>query len=308
MATRREFLAGTIPLLRKGAQKSILVHEHVLVDFIGAEGVSRSRYNLDDVIAKAKPHLEALAAQGCVRMIECTPNYLGRDPILLKRLEAITGIEMWTNTGLYAANNYRHLPRYAWDECALSLAKRWVREAREGIDGVKPRFIKIGVNAGRLGELDRKIVEAGAYTALETGLTLASHTGPPQDGASPAREQIEILQKIRLPLKKFVWVHAQNEKDHTVHEEIAKAGAWVEFDGIHARAAAFHQECVEFMAKRKLLGRTLISQDSGWYRVGEPDGGQFNGYTYLYTDFLPKLPKKWRPKLLWDNPREAFGA
>jgi phosphotriesterase-related protein len=36
----------------------------------------------------------------------------------------------------------------------------------------------------------------------------------------------------------------------------------------------------------------LISQDSGWYRVGEPGGGQFNGYTYIFDEFLPLLKKR----------------
>jgi phosphotriesterase-related protein len=256
----------------------------------------------------AKPKLDAIVQLGCVRLIECTPNFLGRDPVLLARLSAICGIELWTNTGLYGANQYRHLPRYCWQESALQLAKRWVAEWKNGIEGTKPKFIKIGVNAGKLGEMDRKIVEAGAYAMLETGLTLASHTGPPKDGASPAVEQIELLEKLRMPLKKFVWVHAQNEKNHAVHEEAGRKGVWVEFDGINARSAAFHRECVEFMASKKLLGRTLISQDSGWYRVGEPGGGTYNGYEYIFREFVPALDKKWRKRLLWENPREAFGA
>lgn len=88
---------------------------------------------------------------------------------------------------------------------------------------------------------------------------------------------------------------------------MARAGGWVEFDGVNPKSAAWHLECVRHMAKAGLLGRVLISQDSGWYRVGEPGGGQFNGYTYLYTDFLPQLMPPWIRTLLWENPRGAFG-
>ncbi len=308
--TRRGILGAGLGLGRGKKRRDpwILVHEHILVDFAGADQVSPSRYDREQVIAAAKPKLDAIVELGCVRLIECTPNYLGRDPVLLARLSAICGIELWTNTGLYAANQYRHLPRYCWTESALQLAKRWVSEWKNGIEGTKPRFIKIGVNSGKLSEMDRKIVEAGAYAALETGLPLASHTGPPKDGISPALEQVAILEKLKLPLRQFVWVHAQNEKDHAVHEAVARRGAWVEFDGISARSAAFHQQCVEYMASKKLLGRTLISQDSGWYHVGEANGGPFNGYDYLYREFLPLLNPKWKKKLLWENPREAFGS
>ena len=33
----------------------------------------------------------------------------------------------------------------------------------------------------------------------------------------------------------------------------------------------------------------MISQDSGWYHVTDPTGRPYNGYTYIYTDFLPRL-------------------
>jgi phosphotriesterase-related protein len=282
---------------------SILVHEHVLVDFVGAEGVSRSRYQRADVVRAAKPRLDAIVKLGCRRMLECTPNYLGRDPQLLAELSQACGLEIWTNTGLYAAREYKHLPDFVKQESPLELAKRWVSEWRQGVEGVKPRFIKIGVNRGPLGDLDKKLVEAAGIASQETGLTIASHTV----GGAAAQEQVEILRRTGCPLGRFVWVHANNEKDHRIHREVAEAGAWVEFDGINDKSVAWHKECVEFMAGAGLLGRVLISQDTGWYRVGEPGGGTFNGYDYIYTGFLPQIRQEWWGKLMWENPRAAFG-
>ncbi|MBY0507658.1 MAG: hypothetical protein K2X03_27335 [Bryobacteraceae bacterium] len=282
--------------------KSILVHEHILVDFAGAAIASPSRYQRDEVFAAAKPKLDAIVQRGCVRLLECTPNFLGRDPVLLARLSQACGLEIWTNTGLYAANRYRHLPDFAKTETAQQLARRWVAEFRQGIDGTKPRFIKIGVNDAPLGAWDRKLVEAAALTSRETGLTIASHSG-----RGAAREQIEILDRLKLPLRKFVWVHAQNERDHRVHAEVARAGAWVEFDGIGPKSLDWHVECVNFMAQSKLLSRTLISHDAGWWHVGEPGGGNYRGYETLYQDFLPQLRLEQARQLLWENPRRAFG-
>ena len=73
-------------------------------------------------------------------------------------------------------------------------------------------------------------------------------------------------------------------------------------------SSEWHLASVRFMASKKLLGRTLISQDSGWYHVGEAGGGDYRGYTYIYTDFLPKLDPSWISELMWSNPRAAFGA
>ena len=92
-------------------------------------------------------------------------------------------------------------------------------------------------------------MRAAAITSRETGLTIASHTG---DGAA-AIEQLEIVTSERVDPAKFVWVHAQNERDHTIHEKVAQAGAWVEFDGIGPKSAAFHLECVRFLTAKGLL-------------------------------------------------------
>ncbi len=282
---------------------AILVHEHVLVDFIGADRVAPGRYDAEEVFRLARPKLEEIRKLGCVRLQECTPNFLGRDPRLLARLADATGVELWTNTGLYGAANHKFVPAFARQETAEELARRWIGEARSGVDGVKPRFIKTGVNRGPLDELDRKLVRAAAICSRETGLTIASHTG---DGRA-ALEEIEIVGEERVAASKFVWVHAQSEKDQAIHEKAARLGAWVEFDGVRAASADWHLECVRRMAAAGLLGRVLISQDSGWYRVGEPGGGDFRGYTYLFTDFLPRLDPAWRRALMVENPRKAFG-
>jgi phosphotriesterase-related protein len=102
-------------------------------------------------------------------------------------------------------------------------------------------------------------------------------------------------------------VHAQNEKDHNFHRRAAQAGAWVEFDGIRGESLDWHRQCVQFMAAEGLLARTLISQDAGWYHVGEAGGGNYRGYTFIYTDFLPTLDNSWVRALMVENPSRAFG-
>jgi phosphotriesterase-related protein len=89
---------------------------------------------------------------------------------------------------------------------------------------------------------------------------------------------------------------------------MARAGAWVGFDGINAKSADWHLDCVRFMAGKELLGRVLISQDSGWYRVGQPGGGDFRPYTHIYTEFLPRLDTAWRRRLMWENPRRCWAG
>ncbi len=297
MISRRELLALAAAPLAGTAGGTVLVHEHILVDFTGA-----GRWDADEAFRAARPKLDEIHRLGCRRFLDCTPAFLGRDPKLLARLADATGVEIWTNTGIYGAAAHKYVPEFAKTGSAAQLAARWIEEARRGVEGAKPRFIKTGVNRGPLDDLDRKLVRAAAIASRETGLTIASHTG---NGAA-ALEQLEIIVSEKVAPAKFVWVHAQNEKDHAIHEKIARAGAWVEFDGINAKSADRHFACVEHMAAAGLLARALISQDSGWYRVGEPGGGNFRPYTYIYTDFLPRLKPEWLRQLMIANPRAAF--
>ncbi|MBI5083544.1 MAG: phosphotriesterase, partial [Acidobacteria bacterium] len=204
----------------------------------------------------------------------------------------------------YGAAKRVGLPKYAWQETAGQLAKRWVAEWNNGLAGVKPRFIKTGVKGFPLEPIDIKLVEAAALTSLETGLPIASHTN---GGGKALEAQLDILTRLKCPLDRFIWVHAQGEKDHAFHLRAARACAWCEFDGISEKSAAWHRECVLFMRDNGHLDKTLVSQDAGWYHVGEPGGGNYRGYTYIYTDFLPTFPPETHERLMVRNPLAAFG-
>jgi phosphotriesterase-related protein len=156
-----------------------LAHEHVMVDFIGAAGITRDRYRPDEVFQVAQPHLQRIKELGCQTLVECTPAYIGRDPELLRRLALATGLNILTNTGYYGAGKNKYLPEHALTESAEQLSARWIREAKEGIEGtgIRPGFMKIGVDAGPLSEVHRKLVSAAARSHWATGLTIAAHTG-----------------------------------------------------------------------------------------------------------------------------------
>src|SRR5687767_11803623 len=65
-----------------------LVHEHFLVDFIGADKISVSRWERGEVLKKVMPYLLDLKKYEVNTIFDCTPAYLGRDIILLKMIAA----------------------------------------------------------------------------------------------------------------------------------------------------------------------------------------------------------------------------
>jgi phosphotriesterase-related protein len=283
-AARIETVTGSVAADRLGVT---LMHEHVLVDFIGAAQVSPSRYDADAVFQAVLPHLQHVKQLGCSTLVECTPAYLGRDPRLLRRLSEASGLHILTNTGYYGAANDKHLPAHAFDETAEQLAARWIGESERGIDGsgIKPAFMKIGVDQSPLSAVDAKLVKAAALTHRETGLTIASHTG----SGEAALAELDLIEGAGVPAAAFIWVHAQAERDATFHARVARRGAWVEFDGVSPASVTRHVELVRLMKEQGLLGRVLVSHDAGWYRVGEPGGGAFRPYDTLFTTFIPAM-------------------
>jgi phosphotriesterase-related protein len=299
---------GPIPPEEMGVT---LTHEHVLVDFIGADKISRDRYRADDAFAKILPHLKRVREFGGRTMVECTPAYLGRDPALLQRLATASGLRLLTNTGYYGAADNKFLPAHTFTESADQLSDRWLKEWREGIDGtkVRPGFIKIGVGGDTLSDLHRTLVRAAARTHRASGLTIASHTGP----AKLALEQLDVLREEGVEARAFVWVHAQSESEPTVRLKVADLGAWVSLDGYGPAETKRYVEILKTLREGGRLKQVLLSHDAGWYRPGEPDGGQFQPFDALFTILVPKLKEEgFRQaeidQVLVRNPAEAFAV
>lgn len=262
-----------------------LVHEHVLVDFIGADKINPQRWQHDSVINKIQPYLLEIKAKGINSIAECTPAYLGRDVTLLQKLAKQSGLQIITNTGFYGASDNKYLPSFAKTESAQELANRWIFEFSNGIDGtdIKPGFIKIGVNPGSLSNLHKKLVEAAAITHLQTGLIICSHTG----SALPAYEQLEILKQQGVHPSAFVWVHANCT--HEDFKKLGNMGSWISLDGINNDNMDQNTAILRMLKANKLLGQVVISHDAGWYKPEEPNGGIIRGYTTISDQFIPLL-------------------
>lgn len=293
---------GRLPVSQLG---QVLVHEHILVDFGGAEVVGPDRYDANEVFEVMRPYLAAVKAAGIQTVVECTPQHLGRDPALLRRLSEATGVTLLTNTGLYQG---KYLPDWARTATVEQLAADWIDEALGGVDGteIKPAFIKIAVDGPPISELQQRIVRAAARTSLATGLPIWMHC--PQ-GRS-AGQALDLLADEGCPASRLVVAHADAEPDRTWHWRVAERGAWLSYDGIREPRVDERVDLVTD-ALRRYPHQVLLSQDAGWYHVGEPRGGNVVELDWLPRVFLPKLREAGvSPELLRqvmvDNPARAL--
>ena len=288
-----------------------LIHEHMLVDFIGADSISPDRWNRDSVEKKVLPYLLEVKKYGVRTILDCTPSYLAKDPLLLKSLSEKSGIQILTNTGFYGAVGGKYLPDFVQTETAEQLAKRWIDEFENGIEGtgIKPGFIKISVNEGdTLSAIDQKLVRAAAITHLNTGLTIASHTGTWKTAA----QEVIILQEMGVEPSEFVWVHAQAEKDFNNYRKAAGMGVWISLDGIGWSIDPYVDRLV-FAKENGILRNVLISHDAGWFDPAKPGGGDFQPFTNIFEKLIPILNTEGYTEsdlnqLLVENPRKAFDS
>lgn len=275
--------------IRSSEMGLTLSHEHLLANFQPyADWLKHSlTYEQDEVVRVVRPYMARVKKLGCRTFVDCTAVGLGRDARLLKRVSEETGLHILTVTGNYAAFDARFLPPYVFTDSDDALAQRWIDEARNGIDatGIRPGLIKLGFNGGPLTAPEQKLIRAAAIAHHQTGLTIGAHTGP----AVSAFEQLSILEKAGVHPSAWIWIHAQNEQDLLQPVRAARRGAWVSFDGVSPDSVTKHVKLVTRMREERLLHRVLVSQDAGWYHVGEPLGGSFRPFDTIFTAFIPAL-------------------
>lgn len=307
--TQQSFIQDISGRQQVVADEVWLTHEHILVDFIGADSIRPDRWDHTAVIKEIAPFLDELKPFKVKYFVDATPNYLGRDVLLLEKVANRTGLRIITNTGLYGVRSNKFIPAYALTMSAENLAELWTKEFEFGIDGttVKPGFIKIGIdNTDPLSEIHRKLVKAAALTHLKTGLTIASHTGK-AEGLWP---QLTILQEAGVSPEAFIWVHAQNEQNHENYLKAAQMGCWISLDGLGWELDK-HVAKILFAKENGILDKILISHDAGWYDPGK-EMQNIKAFTNIFRKLYPELRSRGFTddefKLLVSvNPSKAYG-
>ena len=283
-----------------------LTHEHIMSIF-GGPLAEIASYEEEKLFTTVIPYLKKLHTQGVNTLCDCTAAYFGRRPDLLKHIATETGLHILTNTGYYGAANDRYVPDHAQTESADQLAQRWLDEWENGIGetGIRPGFIKIGVDSGTLPPLDEKLVRAAARTHHNSGLTIASHTS---GSIEAMQDQLRILEEEHVLPTAWIWVHAHNVQHPNDLLKAAEKGAWISLDGLSETTLDHHLTMVTHLKTHGYFKQILLSHDGNSFRYGDRP---FKPYDALLTHFIPKLKEVGYTdpdiqQLTVENPRKAF--
>jgi phosphotriesterase-related protein len=264
----------------------ILPHEHIFTDLRGPTSRTYGQANAADVVRVMAPLLEAARQKGVGLLIECSSIGVGRNVSIISQVAQESGLPVVVPTGVYGRANFAPVEHRNMSEDELT--ELFIKEIREGIEGtgIKAGFIKIATGNSTITALEEKFLRAAGRAARETGAAVASHT----PRGSNATRQADILESIS-PAIRFIWVHAQNESNRSLHRQLAARGVFIELDSLGWNPG---QDSTFIAIIKELLAagygeQILLSHDAGWYQPGEQNGGTQKPYTYLVETFIPKL-------------------
>jgi phosphotriesterase-related protein len=139
-----------------------------------------------------------------------------------------------------------------------------------------------------------------------TGAAIACHSANGIDGL----HLLQILSEEGTDPNRPIVLHSDIEEDTKCHLQIARSGAWVEY-GLREETAERTLSLMQLMLDNGFGDQILLSQDVGWYNVGEPRGADIRGLGYLVREFVPLVVEKGFSrelvdKILVENPARAF--
>ena len=169
-------------------------------------------------------------------------------------------------------------------------------------------FIKLSAGDDGITATETKVLRAAARAAVATNAVIGSHT----IRGRVVRDQLEIIEDAGYTPTRFIWIHTQAEPDFTLHLEMARRGAWIEYDSIGSPES--DPQFIQWLLQILEAGfgdQIMLSHDRGWYDPAQPGGGHPKPYTYLAETFLPKLraagvPDQTISRMVCENPFRAF--
>ena len=264
----------------------ILPHEHVFVDLRTWDQPGYAQAETTDVIALIAPEIARAQAAGVTALVECSTVGVGRRPDILKAVSEATSFPLVVPTGVYREP---WIPDWIHTATEADLRDWMTGELSDEIKphGVKAGWIKLSAGDDGLTECETKVLRAAAAAGAATNAVIGSHT----IRGRVVRDQLKIIEEAGYNPERFIWIHTQAEPDFNLHLEMARRGAWIEYDAIGSEHVNddYFLEHIPRVLDAGLGDHLLLSHDRGWYDPALPGGGTPKPFTYLSETFLPKL-------------------
>ncbi|MRR37563.1 esterase, partial [bacterium] len=265
-------LITTLGPIHSAEPGMILPHEHIFTDSRPWDAPGYAQAEVKDVIRLMVPEVRRAKEAGVTAIVESTPVGAGRRADIVRAVSEAAGFPILVPTGIFSEPS---IPAWA-REASQEILSGWMMSELQGEieeSGVQAGWIKLGASDDGLTACEIKILRAAALAGRETNAVIGSHTTRGQ----VAREQLNIIEAMGYTAERFLWIHTQDEPDFSFHIEMAKRGAWLEYDSIGCGDAIendeFHVRLILRLLDADLGKHLLLSHDRGWYDPALPGGG-----------------------------------
>ena len=274
---------------------------------LAREGVRFKGLMLGDE-ALAVREAQAFRAAGGQTFVDTTNIGMGRDPLALRRVATVTGLNIVMGCGWYTPVSH---PRDMDARTPEDLAQEMVRDMTAGVGetGVRSGIIgELGINGDPLTPNELKVVTSAAWASKATGAAISLHYG----GLWRERLQVaELLAREGADLSRVIFGHSDSyAADLPFLQELLATGVCVEFDLLGRPGAPIARrpgvpgvnpwgpqatdilvaEAVPKLIEAGYGDRILLSQDVGFTIWLRSYGG--NGYAFVLEKVLQELRRQ----------------
>ena len=276
-----------------------LIHEHFLFGYPGWQGdLTMAPFDREDCIAKGVSMAREVQACGVQTVVDCTPNEMGRDPLILKEIAGKTGLNIICATGFYyekeSATIYFKVRRL-YGDVEKEIYEMFHKEITCGITttGIKAGVVKLASSRDAITRYEQSFFRAAARISRELRTPLITHTQEGKQGPEQARFLIENgadPQRIMIG-------HMCGSTDLDYLLRTLEQGVFIGFDrfgiegAVGTPADSDRQACLTKLIGQGFAHQILLSHDYVNYWLGRPGIGEK----------MEQTLKNWRPTHVFEN-------